>query len=261
MTRFRPAPGCSTSIEAHHAKHPWLGVEIAAPTSYADGGMRRDYQNGSIVWNPTEGCAFFMVHGFRATWLSTGISGHPYGYPVSDELWTDAGRAHQFFQKGSMWWDANLGLRGLTGPIALKHATLVRSVGYPKSDVTAVTGGWRVELENNATILHESGKPFAYELHGPIRTKYASMGWQTSYLRFPQSDVGCTEATRTCRATFNFGHISWYVPTNTLVDVKRNNTTPREPDPMPMPPPPAPVTVTDTAALALQGDSSFGIVT
>ncbi len=250
---FLPSPGCSISIEAHHARNPWLGTPVqAADVALSDGGAYRDYAAGTIVYNPRAKCAFFLINGFRDTWRAQGAQGGRLLYPVSDELWSNPGRAHQYFERGSMWWAPHLGLRVLTGRIAARHAELIRSGGYPSSNQERAGDGERVELENNTSLFLQDGEPRAFALHGAIRLKYASLGWQTSYLRWPQGDSSCSESNyySRCHGYFNFGDIYWYLWNSNYV-VLRDNHTPRPP-PEPMPPPPPPRTIVDNRLLWLK---------
>ena len=120
------------------------------------------------------------------------------GYPVTDETGTPdgVGRFNHFSNNGSIYWTPSTGAWSIHGAIRSKWASLgwERSfLGYPITDETGTpdgvgrfnhfssTGGW------GASVYWTPGTG-AWSIHGAIRSKWASMGWERSCLGYPVSD-------------------------------------------------------------------------
>lgn len=202
---------CSRSIDAHAAKHPWLGAPIHwTDQLLADGGRFRDYAAGTIVLHPRYGCAFFVRYGFHQQWHGEKRTEGPRGYPVSDELSPGAGRAYQYFDRGAMFWQPHTGVRALSGGVAIKQFQLGAAAGYPISDQISRDGvGARVDTENQTTILW-SPSSGGFAVRYGIRGHYESLRGELSGLGYPVSDEECVAlAEQTCTTRFQYGRIKW----------------------------------------------------
>ncbi len=234
-TTFWKASGsCSATIAAHRARNAWLGAPVGGETPLANFGAQQGFERGTIVLNPSVPCAYFVMNGFSDVWSRTDVATGPYGYPASDELWTDPGRAHQFFQRGSMWWTPT-GLVTLTGLLAVKHASVVKGGGYPQSAPQAIGAGQVLPLESTTTLYLKNGATRAFELHRLVLSEYVRRGGPTSALGFPTSDTICAGAL--CWADFEVGTVECNV--QNLACVYR-------PPAVVIPPPPTKPTVTVT---------------
>ncbi len=210
------AASCDATIDAHYAKQ---SAVLGAPIDFSDnaiggGGAFRRYQNGAIVLNPNVGCAFFLVNGFRdVSGFGPGAAvPQPLadlGFPVSDELWNDAGRAHQYFDKGSLFWTSTLGIRKLTGVIAQKQWASRLSVGYPSTDQTMTEGDAinpprpMASFENDALLVGER------EAHAGTLDQlraHPTLGYPSWF-----GATTCTDA-GSCWTTAQHGYVHWTFP-------------------------------------------------
>ncbi|SEN07869.1 LGFP repeat-containing protein [Stigmatella aurantiaca] len=113
---------------------------------------------GSIYWTPATGA--HEVHGqIRARWEALGWERSALGYPVSDEENTSfaPGKVGRF-QGGHIYWSSATGARWLEGAILQKflEAGVAQTLGFPKSEAYAVSGGRRVDFERGALVHNTS---------------------------------------------------------------------------------------------------------
>jgi uncharacterized protein with LGFP repeats len=114
------------------------------------------------------------------------------GLPVGDTTeCPDRVGFFRHFRNGSIYFHPDLGAHEVHGAIRDKWASMgwERSfLGYPVTDETVTPDG--VGRFNH----FQGGSTFwtpatgAHELHGAIREKWASLGWERSYLGYPTSD-------------------------------------------------------------------------
>jgi len=114
------------------------------------------------------------------------------------------------YQNGSIYWTPQTGAHEAHGGIRLKWAQLGghRSMlGYPVSDEAGCGPG-------NGRFNHfEGGSIYwtpelnAHEVHGPIRDKWAELGWQSSRLGYPIGDIRQDGGQLSSR--FEHGTIIW----------------------------------------------------
>ena len=154
------------------------------------------YDYGSIYWTPTTGA--HEVHGaIRDKWASMGYERSLLGYPVTDEMKTPDGIGRfNAFQYGSIYWTPTTGAHEVHGDIKNKWAVFgyeTSFLGYPTTDETgAKDGNGRLNEFQNGSIYWTSITG-AHEIHGTIREKWASMGYEGSSLGYPISDELFTE--------------------------------------------------------------------
>ncbi|MBO0730097.1 MAG: twin-arginine translocation signal domain-containing protein [Acidimicrobiaceae bacterium] len=187
---------------------PQVTVEATAP---AGGGTWVEFRNGAIYDVAPQGLHF--IHG--AIWLHYEALGGPrafLGYPVCDELGTPdrIGRFNHFektsssgqvLDVGSIYWTPELGAWSIHGWIRAKWASLgwERSVvGYPVTDETGSPDGIgrynRFSKLNSAGRVVDVGSIYwtpelgAWSIHGLIREKWGSLGFETGLLGYPVTD-------------------------------------------------------------------------
>jgi uncharacterized protein with LGFP repeats len=107
-----------------------------------NGGMVRDYENGSIYWSRSTGA--FEVHGaIRDKWRALGAEQSFLGFPVTDESKATIGEGRfNGFQGGVVYWSAATGAFEIHGDI-LNHWRATggeRLLGFPTSDETRAEG-------------------------------------------------------------------------------------------------------------------------
>ena len=192
-----------------------LGQPVADVEVCPDGvGYYRHFQYGSIYWHPETGT--HEVHGdIYEKWASLGWERSPLGYPTTDEMvMSDGVGCFNHFQHGSIYWTPGIGAHEVRGEIREKWASLgwERSLlGYPTTDemVTSDGVGRFNHFQHSSIYWHpETG---AHEVHGDIRDKWASLGWERSRLGYPVSDEYSVEvAGRRYRENrFQGGKILW----------------------------------------------------
>jgi uncharacterized protein with LGFP repeats len=149
--------------------------------------------NGSIYWTPATGA--WSIHGaIRSKWASMGWEQSVLGYPVTDETGTPdgVGRFNHFANNGSIYWTPSTGAWSIHGAILAKYQALggpSSVLGYPVTDETGTPGGvGRFNHFANSGSIYWTPSTGAWSIHGMIRDKWASMGWERSCLGYPISD-------------------------------------------------------------------------
>jgi len=135
----------------------------------------------------------FAVYGeIRKKYDALGGPGGFLGQPQTDETGTPDGVGrYNHFQGGSIYWTPRTGAHEVHGDIRGKWSSLgwERSfLGYPLTDesVTPDHVG-RYNHFQGGSIYWTPGTG-VWEVHGAIRDKYASLGWERSALGYPVSD-------------------------------------------------------------------------
>jgi hypothetical protein len=174
-----------------------IGPEIVSPH---DGvGHKRHFQKGSIFWHPSTGA--HEVHGdIRKKYAHMGWESMVLGYPITDETATPdpnpSGR-YNYFQHGCIYWHPNIGAHEIHDAILQKWASLgweKSFLGFPTTDQIATPdpnpNGCYNHFQGGSIYWHPDVG--AHEIHGAIRQKWASMGWERSFLGFPVTDETAT---------------------------------------------------------------------
>src|SRR5947208_1744941 len=126
--------------------------------------------------------------GGRGGWL---------GAPVDEgaggsEMDTADGRGRvRDFANGSIYWTPQHGAFEVHGEIRVKWAQLggVRSfLGYPVTDELGTPDGRGRFNHFEGGSIYWAPETGAHEVHGAIRDKWASIGWERSRLGYPISD-------------------------------------------------------------------------
>lgn len=114
------------------------------------------------------------------------------------------------FKNGSIYWTPEHGAFEVHGDIRIKWAELGGHggiLGYPvTNELGCGPGEGRFNHFEGGSIYWRADIG-PHEVHGPIRDKWAEMGWQDSRLGFPKSDVN-TSGDRQGQ-TFQNGTITW----------------------------------------------------
>lgn len=189
--------------------------EIGAPDGV---GRIGTFTGGSIYWTPATGA--HEVHGaIRDRWTSLGSERGLLGYPVTDELPApDRTGRYNVFARGSIYWSPATGAHEVHGAIGAKWAALGYErgfLGYPTSNESP-TGDrvGRVSTFAGGSI-YWSPRTGAHEVHGPIRTKWLSLGAEDGRLGYPTSDEFTVTDGR--RSDFEHGSIVFTAATGEAV--------------------------------------------
>lgn len=143
------------------------------------------------------------------------------GAPISgDRVFADGVGRWTDFRNGSLYWHPAAGVHELGGPLR-DHWFAVGgpsgALGYPTTGESATVGGTGkfVHFLNPATaargsIFAKDGRP-PYAVRGEIRDKWAALGWELGFLRFPTSDT--RPVLHGLSNTFEGGHLYWSAAT------------------------------------------------
>ncbi|MBI1897044.1 MAG: hypothetical protein HYS04_11050 [Acidobacteria bacterium] len=132
-----------------------------------------------------------------------GVSGFM-GQPSSEEKTTPDGKGRfRHFQNASIYWSPETGAHEVHGAIRDTWSGLGWEkgiLGYPVTDeLPAANGGRYNHFQHGSIYWHpQTG---AFSVYGPIRDKWAALGWERSALGFP-----VTETRRTPDGEGRFQH-------------------------------------------------------
>ena len=190
-----------------------MGYPTTDETTTPDGvGHYNHFQHGSIYWTPATGAC--ELHGaIHHKWASLGWEQSVLGYPTTDETTTPDGIGHyNHFQYGSIYWTPATGACELHGAIHHKWVSLggEQSVlGYPTTDETTTPDGIGRYNHFEHGSIYWTPDTGACELHGAIRDKWVSLGWEQSVLGYPTTDETTTpDGVGHCNH-FEHGSIYW----------------------------------------------------
>ncbi|QXG76197.1 Ltp family lipoprotein [Modestobacter sp. L9-4] len=169
----------------------------AAPAAHAD-----------LFTSPATGT--HDVHGdILARYNAVGGPGGALGYPTTDEQGTPrVYGAVNHFQYGSIYWSPASGAHAVRGAIRDTWAALGwenGTPGFPVTDESPVRGGAGQHFQGGS--IYWSGPTGAHEVHGAIRDKWASLGWENSELGFPTTNELGTPNRRGVYTGFSGGSI------------------------------------------------------
>jgi uncharacterized protein with LGFP repeats len=169
----------------------------------------------SIYSTPATG-AHLVKGRIRDKWQELGWE-RTLGYPTSDELSTPdgVGRYSHFLNGGvvgSIYYSVPTDAHAIYGEIRKKWAALdyERGLGYPTTDELGTPDG--VARYNHFSLGHSIYYTVATGAHavkGEIRKRWAALGWERSYLRYPTTDEYVTNGVY--RSDFQGGYITFTV--------------------------------------------------
>ncbi|MDR7128447.1 hypothetical protein J2X69_000779 [Algoriphagus sp. 4150] len=170
----------------------WLGTNTTPINTCPDGiGRYQHYVNGSIYYHPSIGA--HEVHGLiRARWQSMGWERSLLGYPLTDESKCPDGIGrYNHFQGGSIYWSPSSGAWEVHGAIRAKYSSLgweKSFLRYPLTNENTCPDGVGRYNHFQGGSIYWTPSTGAHEVHGAIRSHWASMGWEKSVLGYPTSD-------------------------------------------------------------------------
>ena len=184
-----------------------LTVELGTPDGV---GRYNHFQRGSVYWTPWTGA--HEIHGaIRARWSGLGWETSFLGYPLTNETTTpDTIGRFNHFQGGSVYWSPATGAWEVHGGIRAKWAALGWERGflrYPVTDETRTPDGYGRFNHFQGGSVYWSPATGAWEVHGGIRAKWAALGWERGFLRYPISDELTVTGGRASR--FQGGNVYW----------------------------------------------------
>ncbi|WP_328612989.1 PQQ-dependent sugar dehydrogenase [Amycolatopsis sp. NBC_00355] len=137
------------------------------------------------------------------------------GYPTTDEAGTPdgAGRYNHFIKGGnvgSIYYTSANGAHAIFGEIRKKWAELgyERGLGYPTTDEGGTPDGLgRFNHFSLGHSIYYTVATGAHAVKGEIRKRWAALGWERSYLRYPTTDEYVTNGVY--RSDFQGGYITF----------------------------------------------------
>ena len=133
-----------------------------------------------------------VMGAIRDEWSRLGAGASFLGQPLTDELTCPDGVGrYNHFQGGSIYWTPNTGAHEVHGSIRDKWSLMgwERSfLGYPLTDETGTPDGVGRYNHFQGGSIYWTAAIGAHEVHGAIRDKWASMGWERGFLGYPTSD-------------------------------------------------------------------------
>ncbi len=153
----------------------------------------------------------------RSKYVALGERNSVLGAPrTAAMIATIGGTAVQWFERGRIYWRADVGANEVHGAILTKYramGTASSFLGFPTTDQRASTDGVGVFNHFRGGSIFWSPSTAAHEVHGDIRTKWASLGWERGFLRYPVSDAVAVTGGRASQ--FQGGNIYWSTSTGT----------------------------------------------
>jgi uncharacterized protein with LGFP repeats len=157
-------------------------------------------------------------------WQALGGEAGPAGSPHRVEQPAANGGLFTGFSGGawgntSIYWSSATNAHEVHGLIAQRYAALGAErgvLGYPTTDeaATADSFGRYTHFQNGS--IYYSPSNGAHEVHGAIRTRWAQLGWERSYLGYPKR--GPYAVPGGLRADFQFGYIELNQSTGQVID-------------------------------------------
>jgi len=196
----------------------FLGYPTTDESATPDGvGRYNHFANaGSIYYTPKTGAR--SVHGaIRDHWAGMGWETGPIGYPTTDESTTPDGVGHyNHFTGGdgaSIYYTPSTGAQSVHGAVRDHWAALgyeTGPMGYPTTDESPSADGvgrYNGFTGGDGAAIYWSPATGAQSVHGAIRARWASLGYETGSLGYPTSDEFAVPGGR--RNTFQHGSITF----------------------------------------------------
>jgi hypothetical protein len=203
----------TTKYQSFGGAGGWLGPATTGILTVPDGtGQYQHYANGSIYYNSATGA--HEVHGLiRARWASLGWERSFLRYPTTDETATPDGVGrYNHFQGGSIYWSPATGawevhgaIRGLYSALGWERSFL----GYPLTNENTTPDGVGRYNHFQGGSIYWTPATGAQEVHGAIRSHWASLGWERSFLGYPTSNELVVYGGAGRISHFQHGSIYW----------------------------------------------------
>ncbi|WP_324143497.1 PQQ-dependent sugar dehydrogenase [Intrasporangium sp.] len=196
----------------------WCGVPVTddLPTTNGDGRYNDFASSCSIYWSAASG-AHAVSGAVRNRWIGLGAEQSLLGYPTRDLALTASRTGYiAVFQKGVIYHSGTTGTRYLTSPILPKYRSIgaeTSQLRYPTTDTRATaSGAGRYQHFQDGSIFWSSDSS-AHVVTGTIRSLWASLGWERSWLGYPTIDVTLTASRNGYVARFQGGAVYASGPT------------------------------------------------
>lgn len=236
--QWRNVPGSLVAFDALTLHELWrdddnIGFsKFTSPTIAGGKVFRPTFGNKLVVYGLRSSPANIPCYNIAQKYQNyTGVDGL-LGASTTGELVAPDGVGHyQHYQAasaslipydtagGSIYWTPTTCAHVVQGPIHMKWAAIgwERSPeGYPVTDMTATPDGLGRYNHFQTGSIYWSPLTGAYEVHGLIRDRWASLGWERGTLAYPISDE-TDEINGSGRfSLFQHGSIHWNRSTNAI---------------------------------------------
>lgn len=190
------------------------------------GGCYQNFQNGAILWSSATGAQVSPAGPIRTLWATLGYENSSLGYPTGGVVCglRNSG-CYQNYQNGAILWSAATGAHvSPNGPVRSKWGSMGyenSELGYPTSAVVCGLrdGGCYQNFQGGAILWSQNSG--AHPSTGPIRARYANLGYENSFLGYPITTTACTLAEGACYQNYQGGSITWHPMTGTSVSTAR----------------------------------------
>lgn len=126
---------------------------------------------------------------------------------------------YEYFQNGAIYWKPDIGAYEMHGLILAKWVELgweTSFLGYPITDESTTPGGAGQYNLFQGGSIYWTPDTGAHEIHGALRDKWASMGWEQGVLGFPTTDESGTPDGIGRYNHFQGGSIYWTAQTGAI---------------------------------------------
>lgn len=194
--------------------HNVLGEPTTDESHTPDGIGRFNHFRGSsnagpasIYWTATSGAQLIQGQ-IRQTWANTGWERGMLGYPVTSQATAPDGASQYVnFQKGTIYESPQHGPQYVIGEIYKKWGAQGYDAGFlgkpVTSEGTTPSGGKFNRFDGG--MIYWSAATGAHSIQGKILDKYASLGYEQSWLGYPSSDEYDTSGGKA--SNFQHGYI------------------------------------------------------
>lgn len=144
----------------------------------------------------------------------------PLGVAVTDlDCARKGGGCVQFFQHGALAWSPGTGIHTLPAPVSAawrEHAE-TGGPGYPTGEAACNLPGGGCRQQFQTGSIYWSRTSGAFEVNGPILTRYLAVGAAAGPLGYPVGGSPCGLAGVGCMQDFQHGSIYWSATTGAQV--------------------------------------------
>jgi uncharacterized protein with LGFP repeats/L,D-peptidoglycan transpeptidase YkuD (ErfK/YbiS/YcfS/YnhG family) len=178
----------------------------------AEGGCVQSFERGSIAWTAAAG-AWDLGGAIGPRWVQLAAQNGGLGYPVGGEVCglSDSG-CSQSFQRGSVLWSPGTGAQPVWGAIWGRWVGLGSEnsgLGYPTTrEVCGLTNSGCFQNFQRGSMMW-SPATGAQPTWGAIRTRWAELGFENSWLGYPTGREVCGLSGNGCSQDFERATIFW----------------------------------------------------
>lgn len=175
----------------------WQDSALGYPTTnekcgFKNGGCNTHFEGGSIYYTSATG-AHDVQGAIRSRWIETNWQDGPLGYPTSNhKCGFKSSGCNTHFQGGSIYHAPATGAHDVQGAIRSRWSSggwQDGPLGYPTSNHKCGfrDGGCNTHFQGGS--IYHTAATGARAVSGAIRSYWASLGWQDSWIGYPEGEV------------------------------------------------------------------------